>query len=236
MEGNKGGVTLALVIIVVIALGMTYILSAPTIEGITPTNFSHKYVAYVNLGADANGWDFPVGSYNFDNGTVNPTFYFKVGTLVYFNVTEEDDLPHTLTIGYDGSASSTMGSSLIANPGLIKKNPTSYEITSKSYTAITTSQLTQVPGHTASGKFPFNTAGVYTYWCTVHPTTMYGLIIVNATSSGTSIQFHQLNNSPVPQNCFNSLHSFNFKYSSTIPLSINYTRGENFAEGCCCCI
>jgi plastocyanin len=228
MEGNKGGVTLALVIIVVIALGMTYILSAPTVEGITPTNFSHKYVASVHLGANANGWDFPTGPYNFDNGTVNPTFYYKVGTLVYYNVTEEDDLPHTLTIGYDGSATSTIGSSLISNPGLIKKNPTAYEFTSKSYTVISTSQLTQVPGHTASGKYPFQTAGVYTYWCTVHPTTMYGLIFVNATSAGTSIQFHQLNNSPVIQNGLGSLNSFNFKYQCTIPLTINTITGENF--------
>lgn len=227
MEGNKGGVTLALVIIVVIALGMTYILTAPTVEGITPTNFSHKYVASVHLGANANGWDFPTGPYNFDNGTVNPTFYFKVGTLVYYNVTEEDDLPHTLTIGYDGSATSTIGSSLIANPGLIKKSPTSYEFASKSYTVVTQSQLTQVPGHTAPGKYPFQTAGVYTYWCTVHPTTMYGLIFVNSTSTTAGIQFHQLNNSPVVQNVLMPLNTFNFKYQCTIPLTINSIAGEN---------
>lgn len=187
MEGNKGGITVALVIIVAIALAMTYVLSAPTTEGIAPTSYSHKYTASVHLGANANGWDFPVGPYNFDNGTVNPDFYYKVGTLVYYNVTEEDDLPHTLTIGYDGTATSTIGSQLIKDPGLIKKNPTAYEFTSKSYTVITTSQLTQVPGHTASGKFPFENAGVYTYWCTVHPTTMYGLIFVNATSAGSSV-------------------------------------------------
>ena len=230
MEGNKGGVTLALVIVVVIALSMTYILSAPTVEGITPTNFSHKYVASVDLGANANGWDFPTGPYHFGNGTVNPTFYYKVGTLVYYNVTEEDDLPHTLTIGYDGSATSTIGSSLIANPSLIKKSPTSYEFASKSYTVVTQSKLTQVPGHTAPGKFPFETAGVYTYWCTVHPTTMYGLIFVNATTAGSSVQFHQLNNTPVLHSGQNPFNSFNFKYQYTITNTNIAKTGENFED------
>ncbi|MEM0157931.1 MAG: hypothetical protein QW812_00270 [Thermoplasmataceae archaeon] len=184
MAVAKGGVAFAAVIIIVVALALSYILTSPSSTGLTPTSndFAQtKYTQYVHLYADGNGWDYYY--YLHGIGPINPVIYVKTGTTVIFNVTEEDDLPHTLTIAFDGSPTSALGSSLISNPGQINSNPTKYENTGASYTIISESQLGQVPGVTVQGKYPFLTAGVYTYWCLVHPTTMFGLIIVGSNAS-----------------------------------------------------
>ncbi|HLH86018.1 MAG TPA: cupredoxin domain-containing protein [Thermoplasmataceae archaeon] len=191
----KGGVALAVVIVAVVAVSVGYILTSPSSTGLTPTSndFAQtKYTQYVHLYADGNGWDYYY--YQLGKGPINPVIYVKTGTTVVFNVTEEDDLPHTLTIAFDGSPTSTLGSSLISNPSQINSNPTKYENTGGSYTIISESQLGQTPGVTVQGKYPFLNPGVYTYWCLVHPTTMFGLIIVgsNASANVTSGNAHPL--------------------------------------------
>ncbi len=88
------------------------------------------------------------------HGPSNPTITILNGTLVHFTVIEEDNQPHTLTI----------------NPG---SSESSY-----SDTLLSTSQITTTPGHISYVTAYFDTVGVFTYWCTIHPTTMVGLINV----------------------------------------------------------
>ena len=88
------------------------------------------------------------------HGPSNPTITILNGTLVHFTVIEEDNQPHTLTV----------------NPG---SSESSY-----SDTLLSTSQITTTPGHISYVTAYFGTVGIFTYWCTIHPTTMVGLIKV----------------------------------------------------------
>lgn len=162
MEGNKAGVGVVIIIAVVVALSFSYVLTTPTgsHKQVIPSNPAHTNSTA--LWADAAGW-------NFNHGPINPTLSYQVGTVVTFTVTEEDGAPHTLTINPGGSAS----------------NPVSGESRSGATTVLSIAQITQTKGHVSTGKFYFSKAGVYTYWCTVHPTTMVGLIYVNASASSS---------------------------------------------------
>ncbi len=192
MESNKGGITFAAIVIVVIALSFSYILTTPVTTGVAPTDFSHTSVQYVNLGADAAGWK---NLNNFENASaVNPTLSFALNTLVYFNVTEEDGAPHNLYISYDGAYSSSLFSKINSS---ISSNPTKWE-GATNYGILSTSQITQTIGHEVQGKYPFHTAGIYTYWCTIHYDAMYGIIVVSANSTPIQLANHSpvVNGSP----------------------------------------
>ncbi|MCL4335826.1 MAG: hypothetical protein M1393_00330 [Candidatus Thermoplasmatota archaeon] len=184
MNSNKGGITFAAIVIVVIALSFSYILTTPVTTGVAPTDFSHTSVQYVDLGANAAGWK---NLNNFENASaVNPTLSFALNTLVYFNVTEEDGAPHNLYISYDGAYSSSLFSKINSS---ITSNPAKWEGTTN-YGILSTSQITQTIGHVAQGKYPFHTAGIYTYWCTIHFEAMYGIIVVSTNSTPIQLAIH----------------------------------------------
>lgn len=163
MQGNKAGVGVVIIIAIVVALSFSYVLTTPTgsTKQTIPSNPAYTNTTY--LWADAAGW-------NFNHGILNPTLNYSVGTVVTFVVTEEDGEPHTLTI----------------NPGGSTSNPVSGESRSSQYTILSISQITQTKGHVAKGQYYFDKPGIYTYWCTVHPTTMVGILYVNSTSGSSS--------------------------------------------------
>lgn len=177
MSSNKGGVVVALIIVVVVSASFAYILSSPTGGGLQPSKNPTKYTQYINLGADAAGWE-----YNYNASHRNPVLNIRESTHVYFNVTEEDGAPHNLYIAYDGAYSSAtftkLASAQISNPKSIEGS-TNYQI-------LTVAQITQTIGHSTQGNYPFFKTGIYTYWCSIHYETMVGLLIVNATSGSTS--------------------------------------------------
>ncbi len=197
MASNKGGVTFALIIVLLVSVAFGYVLTSPTGGGLTYSNSPTKYTQYINLGADAAGWE-----YNYNTSDRNPVLNVQLSTLVYFNVTEEDGAPHNLYVAYDGSYSSTLFAKLVSDQ---KNNPKSIE-GSNNYKVLSTSQITQTIGHKTQGKFPFvgsKMAGIYTYWCSVHYTTMVGLLIVNATSGSTSVVTPNVANGATPSHVNN---------------------------------
>ncbi|MCL4344939.1 MAG: cupredoxin domain-containing protein [Candidatus Thermoplasmatota archaeon] len=180
---NLAGAAYGIIIILLIALTLSFVLSAPTqtAGGLTdPSNLPVKGHMNITLWADAAGWDT-------NHGPVNPTLYIPLDYLVNFTVIEEDGLPHTLTIN------------------------TGPKETGATYTIVTTGELTQVIGAKYTAQYEFFKTGVYTYWCTVHPTTMVGEIIVNATASNStaSTSFDSTHASHSnPQNFLGSLSQF----------------------------
>ncbi|MEM0135185.1 MAG: hypothetical protein QXU18_08190 [Thermoplasmatales archaeon] len=98
--------------------------------------------------------------WNYNSSHPDPTLYSKTHVLLEFKVIEQDGLPHTLTInpGPNESASSAIVNVVI---------PT------------TIGSVTWV-------NWSFSNPGVYTYWCEVHPETMVGSLIINATSSNST--------------------------------------------------
>ncbi len=201
MEGNKAGVGVVIIIAIVVALSFSYVLTTPTgsQKQTMPSNPAYTNTTY--LWADAAGW-------NFNHGVLNPTLNYTVGTVVTFKVTEADTAPHTLTINPGGSAS----------------NPISGETRTGAYTVLSIADITQTKGHLSTGQFYFNKPGIYTYWCTVHPTTMVGLIYVNSTSSSTSATI-------APQSVLAEPSSINpnLQYSSYLDMtSISGTAGGTF--------
>ena len=188
MSAKTSGIVFATLIVVVVALSFGYILSSPTSAGLTPTSAEYSQATgtmYVHMYADASGWDQHYNNIN-SSDPINPTIFVKVDTTVYFNVTEEDGEPHTLTVAYLGSSNTSANIPIVngnvSNSAMLAKY-SNYEPTGKSYTIITTAQLTTTIGHTAQGKYPFTKAGVYAYWCTVHPFSMLGVIIVGSYQS-----------------------------------------------------
>ena len=155
------GMIFGIVIIVLMFGGLYYMLSAPTsLNGglIEPSNTPYKDTINVTLYANALGWDYGV-----KGDHTNPTFNITVGTRIVFTVIEADTAPHTLTIADSPSESSTH------------------------LTLITTSQLTQVIGHTVTVSYVFNKIGAWTYWCEIHATTMVGRINVLASTNTSAI-------------------------------------------------
>jgi hypothetical protein len=90
----------------------------------------------------------------------NPTLYEKTHVLLEFKVIEQDNLPHTLTI-----------------------NPGPNESASN---AILSVNIPPVTGTITWVNWSFSNPGTFTYWCEVHPETMVGLLVINATTSNTT--------------------------------------------------
>lgn len=172
MAGNKGGIAFAVIVVLAVTASVGFVLSPqPTsvITQVIPANpaFTNTTTLYAN----AEGWDTPT-SYGNANGAipVNPTLNYTVGTLITFNVIETDTLPHDLYIAKGTSEDMSAYYSVI---GAI--NP--------------------VPGSQYSGVWYAATAGVYTYWCQVHPTTMVGTINVVASTNSSAVS----TSSPISQ-------------------------------------
>ncbi len=165
MEGNKAGVVFVAIVLIMVAIGFTLMLNPPTVKSFSLPPIPSKGVKhYQNITIYADA-----NGWDYNHGTVNPTLYIANNTVVTFTVIEEDGEPHTLTI----------------NPG---SSETSYQDT-----LLSTAQITTIPGHVSTTKAYFDTIGVYTYWCTVHPETMVGLIYVNATVNVTVPTAHYAN-------------------------------------------
>lgn len=194
MTSNKGGVALVVVILLVVSISFAYVLTSPTGGGLKYSNSPTKNTQYYNLGADAAGWE-----YNNNASIRNPVLNVQTSTLVYFNVTEIDGAPHNLYIAFDGAYTSSLFTKLSAEQ---VKSPKSIE-GSDNYQVLSTSQITQTVGHHTQGKFPFFTAGIYTYWCSIHFLTMVGLLIVNSTSASSSVVASGVHAGITPQNVVN---------------------------------
>lgn len=223
--GNKmAGAAFFTLIIVVVAVSFAYILSSPTSSGLTPTTSDYSSATnsyYVHLYADAAGWD---EYYNAQNSSqpLNPTIFVKVDTTIYFNVTEEDGAPHTLTIGYLGATNSSANIPLNSNGNISNSamlaSYKSYE-PGNDYTVLSTAQITTTIGHTAQGKFPFTKPGIYAYWCIIHPFSMLGVIVVGSYQSPPNIEIgHQ---TPISTNIGTQLSAqFGNVYMSNIHADI----------------
>lgn len=164
MNSAKLGVLYGVIIIMLVALSLGFVLSAPTTSGgglQDPSGIKVLGTIDQTIYADATGW-------NYSHGTNNPTLYFPLDYKICFCVIEEDNLPHTLTLNYIKSY--TPGSA-----------PSSYESTATAYNVIPTIPTT--PGAHIKQSYIFFQTGYYVYWCEVHPTTMAAIIQVNATAS-----------------------------------------------------
>lgn len=179
MSSNKGGVAFVVIILLLVSASFAYVLTSPTGGGLKSAS-STKYTQYVNLGADAAGWE-----YNYNGSIRNPVLNITADTTVYFNITEIDGAPHNLYIAYDGAYSSTLFAKLVSDQ---VSNPKSIE-GSNNYQVLSVSQITQTIGHKSQGTFGFGSSstGIYTYWCSIHYETMVGLLIVNATGSTSAV-------------------------------------------------
>lgn len=206
MASNKGGVTFALIIIVIVSVAFGYVLTSPTGGGLQPSNNPTKYTKYVDLGADAAGWE-----YNYNQSIRNPVINVTVSTKVVFNITEIDGAPHNLFIAYDGSYTSTLFAKLsseqVSSPKSIEGTP--------NYQILSTSQITQTIGHKTQGSYPFFKAGIYTYWCSIHYETMVGLLIVNSTSGSSSVATLNLSHGVSPSHV-NNQSTYSTHVSNTL--------------------
>ena len=176
------GMIFGIVIIVLMFGGLYYMLSAPTsLNGglVEPSNTPYTKTINVTLYANALGWD-----YGIKGDHTNPTFNITVGTRIVFTVIEDDTAPHTLTIADSPSESSTH------------------------LTLITTSQLTQIIGHTVVASYVFNKVGTWTYWCEIHATTMVGEINVLPSTNTSAIPNCISPHSAEPHSQNNNLGSF----------------------------
>ena len=202
MYGNKGGVTFAVIVIIIVSVAFTFVLSAPQQAGLKyPNLVNYTSKNTTDLWADANGW-------NFGHGQTNPTLNYTTGELITFVVTEADGLPHTLVIA----------------PG--PKETGSY------WTVLTQSQITQTVGHVSQNQFLFTQPGTYTYWCTVHPATMVGTIVVTSGSStSTSVNLPSISTHPSAVHIsISSVNmnpgKINYTLDQTIIPNISLTNGE----------
>lgn len=194
MTSNKGGVTFAVIIIVIVSVAFGYVLTSPTGGGLQPSKNPTKYTQFVNLGADAAGWEN-----NYNASDRNPVINVTESTTVYFNITEVDGAPHNLYIAYDGSYTSSLFAKLVSEQ---KVSPKKIEVT-PNYQILSTSQITQTIGHKTQGSYPFFKTGIYTYWCSIHFETMVGLLIVNATTGSSSVATLNVSHGATPSHVYN---------------------------------
>ncbi len=165
MDGSKGGVAFAVIVVLSIAVAVGFVISPqPTsvLSQVIPPN--PAYTNSTTLYANAAGWDTP-SPYGNPGLPVNPTLNYTVGTVVTFTVIETDSLPHNLYIAKGTS-----------------ENLAAY------YSVI--GAINPIPGSKYTGEWYAQTPGVYTYWCQVHPTTMVGTINVlpaNSTSISNNV-------------------------------------------------
>ena len=231
MDGSKGGVAFAVIVVLSIAVAVGFVISPqPTsvLSQVIPPN--PAYTNSTTLYANAAGWDNPT-PYGNANGAipVNPTLNYTVGTVVTFTVIETDSLPHNLYIAKGTSENLAAYYSVI---GVI--NP--------------------IPGSKYTGEWYAQTPGVYTYWCEVHPTTMVGTINVLAATSSSissnvvkntelaSVGIHSpathatLSHAAVMQNAFTAITHNPAKLNIFSPcftnaFAVGWTAAEQIAEG-----
>ena len=178
MSSNKGGVAFAVIVLMVVSAAFAYVLTTPTGGGLQPSSAPTKYTQYVNLGADAGGL-----GYKFQSKQRNPGLKCPGSPLVFLNVTENGRGTPNPDNAYNGAYSAAEFAKLVAAQA---SNPKSIE-GSTNYEILSVSQITQTVGHSTQGQYPFQKAGIYTYWCSIHFETMVGLLIVNATTSTSSV-------------------------------------------------
>lgn len=175
---NFTGVVLAVAILLVMGAAVAIALDVPLSK-----TFSFPSVPAAGAQHQVNItlWADAAG-WNYNHGKVNPVIVIPVGTLVQFTVVEEDNQPHTLTFA----------------PGA--------QEASAHATLLGTSDITTTPGHVSHTSAYFSTAGEYTYWCLIHPTTMVGQLYVNASAS-------------VPTNNTNTQHSYSHFYNTSMEMN-----------------
>ena len=213
MSSNKGGVTFVVIILLLVSVAFAYVLTSPTGGGLINPTTPAKYTKYVNLGADAAGWEN-----NYNSSQRNPILNVTTSTLVYFNVTEMDGAPHNLLIAYDGAYSASLFSTYLGY--LTGGSPTKAENPGASYQVLSESQITQTIGHSTQGKFNFQKAGIYTYWCAVHPTSMVGLLIVNDTTTSGSVATTHYSGENAGSTSGNDLTTTTLPFYSISPLAL----------------
>lgn len=199
MKSGKSGVVYGVVIVVLVAASLAFVLSAPTSAGgglTDPSGIKIKGVIDHTVYADASGW-------NYSHGQINPTLYFPVDYKIVFTVIEEDNLPHTFTLNKDTKYA----------PGT---PPTHYESATTGFTLITTSELTQVPGHSVTKSYIFFKTGNYTYWCEIHPTTMDARIQINGTAESTTVVSSLISQPIICCGSHSNHHSVNLDSSSSM--------------------
>ena len=150
-KGSKTGVVFAVIVLLIVSMGLYLALDYPQTSSFSLPAAPASAPHSVNITIWADA-----SGWDYGHGTVNPTITILNGTVIHFTVIEEDGQPHTLTIN-PGPAESTVFDTLLS-----------------------ISQITTTPGAVSHTTAYFPKVGVYTYWCTVHPTTMVGLIYVNS--------------------------------------------------------
>ncbi len=155
MSSRATGIVLAVLIVVSSAFFVSYELNVPKLNTFSFSPVPANATQFVDVTLYA---EQPGWDYNLGPSLANPTLVFQVGTVVNFTVIEEDTLIHNLAINPGSSEASN--ASILLNIG-----PPQLSV-----------QKAQVY---------FSDTGIYTYWCTVHPTTMVGRIYVNKTVSNT---------------------------------------------------
>lgn len=153
MNSKFVGVAFAVMLVAVAGLSLAYELNIPEVHSFKLPPVPANAKIYRDVTLYA---EEPGWDANLGPAKTNPTLVFQVGTVVNFTVIEEDTLPHTLAIN--------PGAKELSNADIVLSiGPPQYSV--------------------VHGQVYFNTIGVYTYWCTVHPLTMVGLIYVNKTVS-----------------------------------------------------
>ena len=153
MNSKFVGVAFAVMLVAVAGLSLAYELNIPEVHAFKLPPVPSDAKIYRDVTLYA---EEPGWDANLGPAKTNPTLVFQVGTVVNFTVIEEDTLPHTLAIN--------PGPKELSNADIVLSiGPPQYSV--------------------VHGQAYFNKIGVYTYWCTVHPLTMVGLIYVNKTVS-----------------------------------------------------
>jgi hypothetical protein len=125
-------------------------------------------------------------AWNYKTTDPNPTLNEKLHTQLDFKIIEQDGIPHTFTVNAGKNESSS---------------PSDYIINVQIPTTI---------GSVVWANWSFSSPGVYTYWCTIHPYAMVGLLYVNSTAISSS------NNSTTASPVSASQSHLNPVYQSTL--------------------
>ena len=153
MSSKATGIIFAVLIVLASGFFLSYELNVPQVNSFSFPPVPSNATRFVNITLYA---DQPGWDYNVGASHANPTLVFQVGTVVNFTIIEADALIHNLAL----------------NPG-----------TSEASNATIVASIAPPTGSVQKAQVYFDSTGIYTYWCTVHPTTMVGLIYVNKTVS-----------------------------------------------------
>ncbi len=153
MSSKATGIIFAVLIVVASGFFLSYELNVPQVNSFSFPPVPSNATRFADITLYA---EQPGWDYNLGSSHANPTLVFQVGTVVNFTIIEADTLIHNLAI----------------NPG-----------TSEASNATIVASIAPPTGSVQKAQVYFYSTGIYTYWCTVHPTTMVGLIYVNKTVS-----------------------------------------------------